>query len=299
MARLRSIFLVFLILASGLFISSWNRPLKSMPSDSKSITTNSFHINYTGQHQWMVIKIEVPENMTVKIDYSHVISMNNSTFSFIYKNITWNSWPLYEGLSTFYYGMNPDYYIQLKNGMINWSYNTNHSGEYDWWTERWNWTLVAPGQYTFTLITYSHLTMINTWINVSKNATFTQVNGSEVFVYDRNDFTGKFNIGTPNGTFLFQGEKKILIKNNLIAWIYPFSDFTKGWKKIAYQTPSGRQEYTMIFGLKKKILYSNSSAHFNDSLIWGESGTWTFNANIWARKGLPNIYLFGADLKRP
>ena len=160
-----------------------------------AITTDSYHMNISGQKFWFSIKITflVPTNMT--IEYNRYILCDHKTR--VYFSRLWHSQNSYAyGISrSGYYSSDADYYYQINLGEINRSFYHSKQKYYEW--ETGGHTKLGPsynktGTHYYTFFSYSDCkeSTMEIWINTSHNISISTTQGTDVFYLKEKTFMG-------------------------------------------------------------------------------------------------------------
>jgi len=273
------------------------------------VITNSYYTNISGQKYWLSFKITFLEPTNFTLEYNRNLLQDHKTRDyFAYSHHSEYSGGGGYRLSNFFYS-DTKYYYQINLGNINKSFyytkqnpreneerDHNQLGPYS--------DKLGPHHY-FTFFSYcdSKEETMEIWINASHNVSISKTQGTEVFVFEREDFFGNINVGCKRGTMILNGVKKIHINNTLFAYFLTDSIST-GFNFLKYITPSGEHKQIRLIELRGfPILFRpNKVEDFEEGLRWAENGTWTFKTTIVKmsfRKSYPMTFLFGADIKLP
>jgi hypothetical protein len=300
------VLVVIIFLGLNFFPTNAEQIRNNSFTSTKGSTSNNYYTSFTGQKIWVAIRVNFSEPTNITVRFKHSSFTNYSTFalsSFGY-SISINGTPIISsgGVSQ---GLppNPDRYLKIKYGNINWNYSHNSTTAQDigGYSSYW-WNLPnCTGYYDFTLVAYCYNTTIEAWIATSNNATFSMTHGNEVFTLQRNNFNTPFNIGGKTFTFIKNGTKQVTINNTLFAWFS--SDPGSGYQRFEYQTPTGNQAWRKEIDFRTITLLTRKSDAFDSGLLWGPKGTWTFTINFWEMLPpsfyCPNLFLIGADVTLP
>ena len=273
------------------------------------IITNSYYTNISGKKYWVSFKITFFEPTNITLEYNRYILQDHMTriyFASIHHSE--NSFGFSRRISNFI-STDTKYYYQINLGNINKSfyYTKQKPGEY----EKREHTQRGPysdrmGTHYYTFFSYCDCLekTFEIWINTSHNVSISKTQGTEVFVFEREDFFGNINVGCKRGTMILKGVKKIHINNTLFAY-FDTDPISTGFNFLKYISPSGHHKQIrqirklgfppLLFGHKKE-------SEFEKGLWWAENGTWTFKTTIVKmslRKSYPMTFLFGADIKLP
>jgi len=287
-----------------LVLSSSVSSLETTSQNYNEITNqHSCHMILSGKKIWKVIKFNFSQETILNRHISCRCSMNDSTISFIAE--------LFDGGGSFYSWniwaatiANPDHYLQYKFGRFYGfhSHNKNVQGWANGAFLDFGFGVLNSTSTYYTFISYMNNSYYDIWLNWTGNATISETAGTDVFAYDRHDFTGNLNIGRKRGTYIINGAKEISIENKLVAW-YLVPNYSTGHEILKFNTPTGKEEWASYKDKKGEHVSVNvSSFHFYDDLLWGPSGTWQFSINMFNRglqKKTPNVCLIGADIRRP
>jgi hypothetical protein len=301
MFKQKIISLLILVVLCSVLIPLQRSIVVASPS-REGFVTDQFHVNFTGPKAWFVIKANITETSDILFQSTNDESLNVTALSFSryeIRNETDNTSIEFIMMS----GFTPDRYIQTRFGSLNWSYYHNYSVLPSWGRETT--TIRAfnqtPGTYYFIVNVYAHDCVLDVWINLTVNATFTINSGTEVFAFRRHDFNGNLNIGGRRGTFILNGEKQVQIHNTLIAEVFVWA--RTGYYRVSFQPPTGDMEWLSSFDVIGKQVFSRSTDDYWDGLSNGTSGTWTFTVNMINigiyLTGTPDVLLLGADVKFP
>lgn len=264
--------------------------------------SNSFHASFSEDRTWIVIGTNFSEPTNVTIEVSQRSSYNHSDLSFMMTDIDQNGMSIGGGGGYGGARASPDFYIQTKFGRFNYSYYHNRLQQPSWGDAgSSDFIPQCLGHCDFTIVSYGSDCNLELWINASSNTSFSTTHGTEVFAFERQDFIGTINIGCNHAIAMLNGKKQITITNSLLCWYE--TTWGTGFERLGYRTPSGDRAWTSTFELRGQTLFTRGSDTFDDALLWGENGTWTFNADMvkYDRSpfSCPNIYLLGADVKPP
>jgi hypothetical protein len=307
--------MIFLILCSQNAISlSKDNDFINVTTQAESIkiysgevnNVTSYHGNISGAKYWYAIKINFSGAVIIQVEIYTKYTSNGSRINSFFNlyNPIYDEGYLYR-MERWSSGVNPDYYFKTQLGDWNWSWH--HEGPVgDNWGEEhiiakiWC-SNVSP--YLITFISYTTNRNMDIWVNTSSdsNVTYSTSWGTDVFAYDRYDFSGIVNIGSKRGTLIINGQKNIQINNRLFAW-FTTGLVSTGFETLKYKSPTGDSEWKYFKDRKGEHIYINESENFQKGLWWGTNGTWIFNVNmldIGLKKNSPNIYLLGADIKFP
>jgi len=293
-----SIFIIFLLVVPP-FISAEGE----LQNCTKNSDQHSYHMILSGSRIWTVVKFNFSEHTVLErhIDFSY--SINGSSTNFIaewfkgmFECVRWQV--LWSKIAI------PDRYFQYKIGPF-YGYHSHTRNNFKCWgngipgTFGISMAKNRPLYYVF--ISYMNSSTYDIWLNWTGNATLSITQGTDVFAYDRHDFTGNLNIGRRRGTFILNGKKEINVENTLFAW-YDVTNVSTGRETLQYTSPSGDNEFLWFIDRKGVHVAGNKSWGFVDNLFWGESGTWKFYINMFnigLKRHTPNIYLVGADVRLP
>jgi len=292
--------LAVVLLVLGSSASSIKTPIQN---NNANIYDHSYHFILSGQKIWKVVKFNFSEYTVLERHINVHISMNGSSTNFIAE------WFLGTGHAVFWTVWwskiaIPDRYFQYKIGPF-YGYHSHTKNNFKYWGNGIPWTFSIdmaknhPQYYVF--ISYMNSSYYDIWLNWTGNATVSATQGTDVFAYDRHDFTGTLNIGRRRGTFILNGQKEITVENTLFAW-YDVTNVSTGRETLQYTSPTGDKEFQWYIDRQGEHVTGNDSWSFTDNLWWGQSGTWKFSINMFNRglkKQTPNIYLIGADVKLP
>jgi len=267
--------------------------------------TTSFHKKISGQKFWLAIKTTFSEHTILTIEYKSRVSLNNSKTNFFSYLFHGKETPFHTyGLGRWNQGSDIDKYFQIHIGRLNWSYYHSDPECIGWANPHHKWVIdswILGESCYFTFIFHAAETLLDVWINTTKNTTFITTQGTEVFKVEREDFFGNLNIGWKRGTIILNGEKEIHINNSLFAW-FETAGLNTGFELLKYRLPTGEYESKFQIDKRGTTKIIKESENFLKNLQWGSSGKWTFMvtmANIGIVKTYPNIHLYGADIKLP
>jgi hypothetical protein len=292
--------LVVILLVLGSSASSLELP----PQNCKEISDqHSYHMILSGPKIWEVLKFNFSEDTEVNRHISCQCSMNDSTICFIAE--------LFQGCSAPYLWTiwsptiaQPDRYYQYNIGPFSRThFHQNNIKDWKSWTNLDFVTCFAkeiPQYYIF--ISYMNNSSYDIWLNWTGDATVSVTQGTDVFAYDRHDFTGTLNLGRQRGTFIVNGQKEISIEHTLFA-LFDVSHFSNGREVIRYKSPNGNEEWKSFVDRRGEHIAGNTSSEdFDENLLWGSNGNWLFSVNMLnsgLKRETPNFYLFGADIQLP
>jgi hypothetical protein len=292
---------VFLLLTLPSSASSYN--ITTQQEMKNSGHDHSLHLVLSGSKIWYVVKFNFSEDTCLERQAYYQLSMNHSSTDFIAEIFYVPSEPI------FWYVWSskiasPDRYFQYKIGPF-YGYHSHIRNNLKAWMSGSLGTFACsteinyPEYYIF--ISYMNSSSYDIWLNWTGNATISETQGTDVFAYERHDFTGNLNIGRRRGTFILNGEKDILVENTLFAW-YGVSNCSTGRETLQYTTPIGTIGWRRYIDRRGEPIAINQSSSFFDNLWWGQSGTWKFSVNMFNRglkRHTPDFYLIGADVQLP
>lgn len=286
------------LLVMGSSVSSLETPRQH----SKEITDpHSYHMILSGQKIWKVVKFNFSDHTNLQRHYSCRCSMNDSNINFIAeffdRSMPYSFCDVYSATIA-----SPDRYYQYNIGPF-YGFHSHIKDIIDWGYGNGTVTISEDGHLLYyTFISYMNDSYYDIWLNWPGNATISETEGTDVFAFDRHDFTGNLNIGRKRGTFIVNGQKEISIENQLVAWYY-VPNYSTGREVLKYKTPTGKDEWISFIDRKGvHVSWNESSYDFNHDLWWGSSGTWQFSVNMFnlgLKKKTPNVCLIGADIRRP
>jgi hypothetical protein len=292
---------VFLLLTLPSSASSYN--ITTQQEMNNSGHDHSLHFVLSGSKIWYVVKFNFSEYTVLERHINFRVSMNGSSTNFVAEwfdgmgdAIFWTVW--WPKIAI------PDRYFQYKIGPF-YGYHSHTKNNFKYWGNGVPWTFGTdmgknhPQYYVF--ISYMNSSYYDIWLNWTGNATVSATQGTDVFAYDRHDFTGTLNIGRRRGTFILNGQKEITVENTLFAW-YDVTNVSTGRETLQYTSPTGDKEFHSYVDKKGEHIAGNESWGFIDNLWWGSSGTWKFSVNMFNRglkKHTPDFYLIGADVPLP
>jgi hypothetical protein len=269
----------------------------------------SFHTNISGSKYWISIKVTFSGYANITVETYSNYTCNGSRINFffdLYNPIYYDGY-FYE-IRRLSMGVNPEYYFKAQLGDWNWSWHhENQVGDF-WGKEH---EIVKIGcynisPYLITFVSYTTNRDMDIWVNTSSdsNISYSTSSGTDVFAYDRYDFSGTVNIGSKRGTLIINGQKDIQINNQLFAW-FDTGLVSTGFEILKYKSPTGMYNWKYYIDKKGEHTHVNESGNFGDfvkNLWWGTNGTWNFKVNmlnIGIKPYCPNIFLLGADIKLP
>jgi len=293
-----SVFIIFLlVLPTSISAES------DLQNSKMNLDHHSYHMVLSGPRIWKVIKFNFSEYTVLERQMYCSVSMNGSSTNFIAEwfdvmgnAIFWEVWSSKIAI--------PDRYFQYKIGPF-YGYHSHIKNNFKAWGTGSPLTFGTdvlknhPQYYVF--ISYMNSSTYDIWLNWTGNATVSATQGTDVFAFDRHDFTGTLNIGRRRGTFILNGQKEITVENTLFAW-YDVTNVSTGRETMQYTSPTGDKEFRSYVDKKGEHVAGNESLGFIDNLWWGSSGSWKFSINMFNRglkKSTPNIYLIGADVRLP
>ena len=271
----------------------------SQPPGNISIQ-NVFHVNFTGP-TWVVVNISFSEPTDVMFEIHTHYFLNESRDGGVAM-----VGELQNGSLTRLSIPSPpnkyDKYFQFHFGPFNWNYHHSNPSCCEGLTISGNRKNVT-GSRTLIIVMNGSACSHDIWVNLSKNASISFTAGSEVFALERQDFGGNLNLGGRHGTLILNGRATITVQNTLFCGYTPDAYSCRGRERLSYRTPSGTTEWLF----QTNAILDNppiieTSTGFNDGLIFGEKGIWTFKANMLAyglEASNPSILLVGADITMP
>lgn len=293
-----SIFIIIiLIILSSISVEG------NLQNSTKNSDQHSYHMTLSGSRIWAVVKFNFSEHTMLERQIDCSYSMNGSSTNFIseqfygicyarFLTVLWSKISI------------PDRYFQYKIGPF-YGYRSHTKNNFKYWGNGFPGTFGIsmhkdnPQYYVF--ISYMNYSTCDIWLNWTGNATVSVTQGTDVFAYDRHDFTGTLNIGRRRGTFILNGQKEINVENTLFAF-YDVANVSTGRETLQYTSPTGDTGFLRLIDKRGKHVDWNRSWGFSDNLLWGESGIWKFSVNMFNRgliRHTPNIYLVGADIRLP
>jgi hypothetical protein len=265
------------------------------------LSANSYHAFYEN-NTWTVITCNFtePTNFNFSMVQRYSYNNTNDTTRFIIEAVLRNGERLFWGSMFELDG--PDRYFQTKFGSINISYYHSPPSYHGWgYSGSGYGRRNCTGIYDFLIISYGPASTLEINMNVSRNTTFYTTYGTEVFAVQRADFIGTINIGWKHGTFIFNGEKQITIKNSLVCSFNTYWDGGFGYELLRYQTPSENLAHHYAINFQYRTFLERESPTFESALWFGEKGIWKFTANYFLIVSFysPNLILAGADVQLP
>ena len=260
---------------------------------------HGLHLTLSGPRIWTVVKFNFSKYTALERRISCRCSLNDSSLGFIAEVFQGESAPSgYTVMSPTI--ANPGRYFEI-GPLHRLHFHIRHIKSWNCWTDFF--ACIYPSNMTqyYIFISYTNYSYYDIRLNWTGNATVSIANGSDVFAYERHDFTGNLNIGRRRGTVILNGQMDITVNHTLFAW-YDVSNTLTGREVLRYTNPNGDEAWESYRDQRGNHIAWNDTARFDENLLWGPSGAWKFSVNMFNRglkRQTPNIFLFGADVQLP
>ena len=282
--------------------------------------TTSFHIHSLEGKFWSVLKVYLPAYTTVTIDAERHQKFTDGTqleeTLFDCELICdGNTGDINGCKGTASIKPQPNRYVHLNVGPINWSFNNIQNTTDNFSASSTSTSILSDldGLKYFIFMGYAPLGNYSYWFNTSKEVEILGVNeGNDTFFYHRDDFRGKLNVGTEKILMIIDGVIDLTVDNYLIySFLPPYKyagisyDNCKGLGMMSIGHNScDNLLYKYYFNIGSMPFKELITPGFPCSYIFnlGPSGTYSFKTTCFNyRKDacIPDMQLYGADIILP
>jgi len=301
------IFLLVLTYCGHSYVTSFGSHKKAnqdYPGVHVSSGKTYFHDYIDGSNMGYVAKMSSNKS-TIQIqdiDYRHYQWSDSARHIRDFMAIT--NFEIYRGIHGSYsFFIGRPLYFQIDTGIFNWSYERIPDGLGGGLSGHFksggNWS-DGPWYFIYGAYVEDGTSELEVWINTTDDVTISILNGTETFLYSREDFHAILNAGWGHGTFMFSGTKELDIENMFFGWFEPWGAMN-GWEELIYTDPFGNQGELKQWDFLGKTIKREGDINLS-RVITGPPGQWIFKANMISMSLLPNpleILLWGSDIKLP